>query len=331
MRAVVIHEYGGPERLVVEARPAPRPGPGEALVEVVRAGLNFIDVHLRLGRYAKSETYRNALPMVLGMEGAGVVRDVGDGVRDLVPGDRVAWCIVRGSFAELAVVPAAKLVRVPDGIDWDTATALMLQGLTAHYLATSAFPLGPQHTCLVHAAAGGVGGLLVQLAKLAGARVIGTAGSPEKAGLARALGADHAILYREQDFRDEARRLTGGEGVDVVYDSIGRDTIDRSIRSLKRRGCCINFGGASGLVERIVPLELGEAGSVYFTRPHLADYIATRAELCERADALFGHVAAGRLRVSIDRRFPLEATADAMRYLEDGRTRGKVLIDVNRA
>jgi NADPH:quinone reductase len=331
VRAIVIHDYGGPEALVIDERAVPRPGAGEVLIGVARAGLNFIDVHLRLGRYAKSETYRNALPMVLGMEGAGVVLECGPDVRDFAVGDRVAWCIVRGSFAQFAVVPAARLVRLPDAIDFDTATALMLQGLTAHYLATSAFVLQPGQTCLVHAAAGGVGGLLVQLAKLAGATVIGTAGSAEKAAIARALGADHVILYREQDFRVEARRLTAGHGVDVVYDSVGRDTIDRSIRSLKRRGTCINFGGASGLVPSIVPLELGEAGSVYFTRPHLADYIATSEELRSRADALFDHVRSGRVKVSIDRRYPLEATAEAMRYLEEGRTRGKLLIDVGEA
>ncbi len=328
MRAVVIHRYGGPEVCAIEEREPPRAGPAEVLVEVVRAGLNFIDVHLRLGRYAHSQTYRNALPMVLGMEGGGVVREVGAEVVGITPGMRVAWCTVRGSFAEYAVVPAAKLVPVPDDVDVDTATALMLQGLTAHYLATSAFPLLPGHTCLVHAAAGGVGGLLVQLAKYRGATVIASVGSAAKAELARSLGADHVVLYRERDFRDEVSRLTGGTGVDVVYDSVGKDTIASSIRSLKRRGTCINFGGASGLVESIVPLELGEAGSVFFTRPHLADYIATPAELAGRAAELFALVRAGRLRTSIDRRYDLGATADAMRYLEAGKTRGKILLDI---
>jgi len=328
MQAIRIHAYGEAEVCRLESVDLEKPAAGEALVRVEVAGLNFIDVHLRLGRYAKSETYRNALPMTLGMEGAGTVEALGPGTSGLALGDRVAWCIVRGSFAQQAIVPAAKLVRVPDGLDLGRAAALMLQGLTAHYLAHSAFALQPGHTCLVHAAAGGVGGLLVQLATQCGARVIATVGSTEKAARARALGADHTILYREQDFREQTLALTGGRGVDVVYDSIGRDTIGRSIRSLKRRGLCINYGGASGLVESIVPLELGEAGSVYFTRPHLADYIATPEELHDRADALFALALAGRLEVAIDRRWPLAETAEAMRYLEAGRTRGKVLLEI---
>ncbi|MBU1358193.1 MAG: quinone oxidoreductase [Gammaproteobacteria bacterium] len=328
MQAIRIHDYGDAGVCRSESVEVPTPGPGEVLVELEVAGLNFIDIHLRLGRYAKSDTYRNALPMTLGMEGAGKVEALGADVSGMAVGDRVAWCVVRGSFAEYAVVPAAKLVRIPDALDVGSAAALMLQGLTAHYLAHSAFELKPGRTCLVHAAAGGVGGLLVQLAKLRGATVIATVGSEEKAERARALGADHVILYREQDFREETLRITDGRGVDVVYDSIGRDTIARSIRSLARRGLCINFGGASGLVESIVPLELGEAGSVFFTRPHLADYIATPQELTSRANELFDHAISGRLQVSIDRRWPLVETSEAMRYLEAGRTRGKLLIDI---
>jgi len=328
MKAIRIQAHGGAGACRLDDVERPRPGAGEVLVEMGVAGLNFIDVHIRLGRYAKSETYRNALPMTLGMEGAGTVAAVGAGVCDFTIGDRVAYCVVRGSFAQYAVVPQDKLVRVPQGVSLDDACALMLQGLTAHYLSHSAFALEPGHTCLIHAAAGGVGGLLVQLAKIRGATVIGTVGSPKKAALARSLGCDHTILYKEQDFRDETRRLTGGAGVDVVYDSIGRDTIARSIRSLRRRGLCINYGGASGLVESIVPLELGEAGSVYFTRPHLADYIATTAELHDRAVSLFGHLREGRLKVSIDRRFALAEVAAAMDYLEAGRTCGKILLDI---
>jgi NADPH2:quinone reductase len=329
MRAIVIEAYGGPEVVRLAERAAPQPGAGEVLVKLERAGLNFIDVHMRLGRYAKSDTYRNALPMVIGMEGAGTVAETGAGVADFAAGDRVAYCISRGSFAEYAAVPAAKLVRVPADVDLDTATALMLQGLTAHYLSHSTFPLAPGDVCLVHAAAGGAGGLLVQLAKIRGATVIGTAGSPEKAAIARTLGADHVVLYREQDFREEVMRLTDGRGVDVVYDSVGRDTIARSIRSLRRRGLCVNYGGASGLVESIVPLELGEAGSVFFTRPHLADYLATPEELRGRADDLFRHVREGRLKASVDKLLPLSAMREAMEYLEAGRTRGKILFDVH--
>lgn len=327
MLAQRIHAYGGASECRLEETPRPEPAPGEVLVQLAVAGLNFIDVHLRLGRYAKSDTYRNALPMTLGMEGAGTVVALGAGVSDVAVGDRVAWCIVRGSFAQFAAVPQGRLVRVPDGMDFDSACALMLQGLTAHYLSHSAFALQPGHTCLVHAAAGGVGGLLVQLARIRGATVIGTVGSAEKAELARALGCHHTILYKEQDFREELQRLTGGAGAHVVYDSIGRDTIARSIRSLRRRGTCINYGGASGLVESIVPLELGEAGSVFFTRPHLADYLATPDELRGRAADLFDHVAAGRLRVSLDRRFALADLPAAMDHLEAGRTRGKLLLD----
>lgn len=328
MKALRIREYGDASVCRVEDLEPPRPGPGDVLVRLGVAGLNFIDVHIRLGRYARSDTYRNALPMTLGMEGAGTISAVGDGVTDWRVGDRVAYCVVRGSFAQYAVVPQGRLVRLPEALDLDRAAALMLQGLTAHYLAHSAFALGPGHWCLVHAAAGGVGGLLVQLAKRCGATVIGTVGSAEKAERARALGCDYAVLYKETDFRDEVMRLTSGRGVDVAYDSVGRDTIARSIRSIQRRGMCINFGGASGLVAAIEPLELGEAGSVYFTRPHLADYIATPEELRGRAEALFAAALDGSLRVAIDRRFPLEETAAAMQYLESGRTQGKVLIDV---
>ena len=332
MRAVRIQAYGGSGECRLDTVPLPRPGPGEVLVKLAVAGLNFIDVHLRLGRYAKSDTYRNALPMTLGMEGAGTVVELGAGVGaevgDVAVGDRVSYCVVRGSFAQFAVVPQTKLVKVPDGVGFDEACALMLQGLTAQYLSSSAFELQPGHTCLVHAAAGGVGGLLVQLAKLRGATVIGTVGSAEKATLAHELGCDHVILYKEVDFRDEVRRLTDGAGAHVVYDSIGRDTIARSIRSLRRRGTCINYGGASGLVESIVPLELGEAGSVFFTRPHLADYLATPQELRDRAGALFSLAGAGRLKVRIDRRFDLAELPAAMDYLEAGRTRGKLLLDI---
>ncbi len=328
MQAIRIHEYGDAGVCRVEDIEPPRPGPGEVRLKLAVAGLNFIDVHLRLGRYAKSDTYRNALPMTLGMEGAGIVEALGEGVQGWRPGDRAAWCVVRGSFAEHAVVPQDKLVAVPEGLDFETATALMLQGLTAHYLAHSAADLHAGSVVLVHAAAGGVGGLLVQLARRRGATVIGTAGSAEKAARAAALGCAHVIPYRELDFRDEVRRLTGGRGVDVVYDSVGRDTIARSIRSLRRRGLCINYGGASGLVASIEPLELGEAGSVYFTRPHLADYIATPGELRGRAEELFALVREGALKVAIDRRWPLAETAEAMRYLEAGHTRGKVLLEM---
>ena len=326
MRAVAVTEFGGPEKLALMELAAPEPGRGEALVKLDYAGINFIDVYMRSGQYARSHTYQTPLPMVIGMEGAGTVAALGPEASGLAVGERVAWCIVRGAYAEYAAVPAWKLVPVPSDVPLPVATALMLQGFTAHYLSHSAFALGPAHACLVHAAAGGVGQLLVQLAKARGATVIATVGSPEKAEIARARGADHVVLYREQDFREEVMRITGGQGVDVVYDAVGRDTIARSLRSLKRRGLCVNYGGASGLVRSIEPLELAEAGSVYFTRPHLADYIATPEELRGRAAALFAAWRAGTLVVNVDREFPLAEAGAAHRRLEGRDTKGKLLL-----
>jgi NADPH2:quinone reductase len=328
MRAVAVSRCGGPEVLELVERPAPEPGPGEALVTLEYSGINFIDIYMRSGHYARSRTYQTPLPMTLGMEGGGTVAAVGDGVSNVKPGDRVAYCPVRGSYAEAAVVPASKLARVPDNVPMPIATALMLQGCTAHYLVHSAFVLGSRHTCLVHAGAGGVGQLLIQLAKHRGATVITTVGSAEKASIARERGADHVVLYREEDFREAVMRVTGGKGVDVVYDSVGRDTISQSIRSLKRRGLCVNYGGASGLVEAVQPLELAEAGSVFFTRPHLADYISTPEELNARTADLFTAYSAGRLTVTIDREFPLARAAEAHRYIESRSTRGKLLLRV---
>ena len=328
MKAVVVPRFGGPEVLEMIERPAPEPGPGEALVKLEYAGVNFIDVYMRSGHYASSHTYQTPLPMTIGMEGGGTVVATGTGVSSVNAGDRVAYCIVRGSYAQLAAVPATKLVRVPDDVPLGIATALMLQGCTAHYLSHSAFALEPGHTCLVHAGAGGVGQLLIQLAKARGATVIATVGSADKADIARERGAKHVILYREHDFREETMRITGGAGVAVVYDAVGRDTIAKSIRSLKRRGLCVNYGGASGLVDSVSPLELAEAGSVFFTRPHLADYIATAEELAGRANDLFAAWRAGALAVTIDREFLLEAAADAHRHLESRGTRGKLLLRI---
>jgi NADPH2:quinone reductase len=328
MRTISIAAFGGPDVLQPVATDRPRPQPSEVLVKLDYAGINYTDIYQRGGLYARSHTYQTPLPMVIGMEGAGTVAAVGDGVTDFRPGERVAYCIVRGSYAEYAAVPARRLVKLPDDIDVRTGAALMLQGLTAHYLAHSAFQLKAGTSCLVHAAAGGVGQLLTQIAKIAGATVIGTVGSHEKAEIAKARGVDHVVLYRETDFRDAVRELTGGIGVDVVYDAVGKDTIAGSIRSLKRRGLCVNYGGASGLVESIEPLELAEAGSVFFTRPHLADYLATPEELRARAADLFQWIREGRLTVPVDREFPLEQAADAHRYLEARKTRGKLLLKI---
>ncbi len=328
MKTISIAAFGGPEQLQLLELPRPRAAAGEALVALEYAGINFIDVYMRSGHYARSQTYQTPLPMTLGMEGGGTVAELGAGVTGLQVGDRVAYCIVRGSYAEYAAVPAARLVKVPREVPLNVATALMLQGCTAHYLSHSAFALAPGTSCLVHAAAGGVGQLLTQLAKLRGATVLATAGSAEKAAIAKARGADHVILYRDTDFREAVMKITGGQGVNVVYDAVGKDTIHQSIRSLKKRGLCINYGGASGLVTAVEPLELAEAGSVFFTRPHLADYIATTDELRARAADLFAHYSAGRLTVAIDREFALAQAADAHRYLEGRNTKGKLLLRV---
>jgi NADPH2:quinone reductase len=328
VKAIAIAKFGGPETLEYVDWADPRAGTGEAVVKLECAGINYIDVYMRSGQYARSHTYQTPLPMTMGMEGGGTVAALGESVTGLKVGDRVAYCIVRGSYAQYAAVPAWKLVGVPDDVPLPIATALMLQGNTAHYLSHSAFALGAGHTCLVHAGAGGVGQLLIQLAKLRGATVITTVGSRDKAGIAAQCGADHVILYRESDFCEETMRITGGRGVDVVYDAVGKDTIHRSIRCLRKRGLCVNYGGASGLVESVEPLELAEAGSVFFTRPHLADYIATPQELRQRADDLFAAYRAGKLAVTIDREFPLAEAAQAHRHLEGRAARGKLLLRV---
>jgi NADPH2:quinone reductase len=328
MRAIAVTRFGGPEVLELIAAPMPQPKPGEALVKLDCAGVNFIDIYMRSGRYARSATYQTPLPMTIGMEGGGTVQAVGADATNVRPGDRVAYCIVRGSYAEYATVPAWRLVRLPEDVPLDVGTALMLQGLTAHYLTHSAFRIEPGSIALVHAGGGGVGQLLIQLAKLRGATVIATAGSDEKAAIAAARGADHVVLYRQVDFREAVLRLTNGRGVDVVYDAVGKDTIAGSIRSLRKRGVCINYGGASGLVESVNPLELGEAGSIWFTRPHLSDYLQTADEIGERAADVFAAWRAGRLQVAIEREFPLASAAEAHRHLEEGRTRGKLLLRI---
>ena len=329
MRAVGVRAFGGPEALEMLEVPVPEPVNGEVLVKVAFAGINFIDIYMRSGRYAKSDTYKTPLPMVLGMEGVGQVVKLGEGVTGLEEGDTVAWCIHRGSYADYATVPAWRLVKVPDDVPLDVATTLQLQGCTAHYLTHSAYALKVGDICLAHAGAGGVGQLLTQLAKLKGATTIVTVGSEAKAEIAKALGADHVILYREEDFRERVMEITDGRGVDVVYDAVGKDTIHKSIRSLATRGLCVNFGGASGLVESIEPLELAEAGSVFFTRPHLADYMRDAQEIAGRVDDLFSAFRSGKLKITVDTVFPLEDAARAHETIEGGRTRGKLLLDVS--
>jgi NADPH:quinone reductase len=326
MRAVVIDRFGGPEVLAAREIDIPALHPGDARVRLEFAGVNYIDVYMRNGAYARSATYETPLPMLIGMEGSGIIDAVGAGVEGFRPGQRVAWCIVRGAYADYAVVPASRLVPVPDDVPLDIACALMLQGSTAHYLTHSAGRLHAGDVCVVHAGAGGVGQLLIQLAKLRGATVIATAGTPPKAAIARARGADHTVLYRDVDFREAVLRITNGRGADVVYDSVGRDTIHASIRSLRKRGLCVMFGASSGQVEAIAPLELAEAGSVYFTRPHLADYMRDATEIRARAQDLFGALMGGSLRVTIDRVFPLREAATAHRMLEARESRGKLLL-----
>lgn len=328
MKAIGIREFGGADRLELMDMPRPEPGPGEVLVKVAHAGVNFIDIYMRSGAYKRSDTYKTPLPMVLGMEGAGAIVALGEGVTSHRVGELVAWCLSRGSYADYAVVPAWRLVGVPPGVPMPVATALMLQGMTAHYLTHSAFPLKKGNYCLVHAAAGGVGQLLVQLAKLRGAIVIATVGSKEKAELANARGADYTIIYTQEDFQPLVRDLTEGRGVDVVYDSVGKATLSRSIRSLKRRGTCILFGGSSGMVDCVDPLDLAEAGSVFFTRPHLSDYLADGQEIGMRAGDLFRAAAGGMLVVSIDREYPLADARLAHEALEARRSRGKILLTV---
>lgn len=328
MKAIGIKAFGGPENLESMELPRPEPGPGEVLVKVRHAGINFIDVYMRSGAYRRSDTYKTPLPMVLGMEGAGEVVSVGSGVTGRKAGDLVAWCLARGSYAEYAVVPDWRLVGVPPGVPLTVATALMLQGMTAHYLTHAAYPLQKGDVCLVHAASGGVGQLLVQLAKMRGATVLATVGSREKAEIATSRGADYCIVYTEDDFQPLVRDLTDGRGVDVVYDSVGKDTLARSLRSLRRRGTCILFGGSSGMVDCVSPLELAEAGSVFFTRPHLADYLADSEEIGMRAGDMFRAAASGKLVVSIDREFPLEEARAAHAALEARQSRGKMLLTV---
>lgn len=321
MRAIRVHEYGGPEVLQLEEVTLPEPGGGEALVTVEAAGVNFIDVYHRTGLYP------GALPFTPGMEAAGVVEAVGPGVYEVEVGDRVAYAMERGSYAERAVVPAWKLVRLPESLDAEAGAAAMLQGMTAHYLTRSTYPLAGGETALVHAAAGGVGLLLVQMAARIGATVIGTVSTEEKARLAREAGADAVILYTEGDFAEEALRLTDGRGVHVVYDSVGQATFDQSLACLRPRGLLALFGQSSGPVPPIEPSVLATGGgSLFLTRPGLAHYSADRGELLERAGDVLHWVATGELRLRIDRTYPLSEAAEAHRALEGRQTAGKVLL-----
>ncbi|HYM70936.1 MAG TPA: quinone oxidoreductase [bacterium] len=320
MRAVRVHAYGGPEVLRYEELPTPGPGAGEALVRLEASGVNFVDIYQRMGQY------KTPLPFTAGSEGAGVVESVGPGTADVRVGDRVAYADALGAYATHAIVPAARLVPIPAGVDARQAAAVMLQGMTAHYLSHSTFPLRPGEPAVVHAAAGGVGLLLVQMAKMRGARVIGTVSTPEKATLAREAGADEVILYESLDFEAEVKRLTGGRGVPVVYDSVGRTTFEKSLNCLSPRGYMVLYGQSSGPVPPMDPQILARKGSLFITRPTMGNYIQTRDALLERAEAVLGWMASGRLRVRIDRTFPLPQAAEAHRALAGRGTTGKLLL-----
>ena len=320
MKAVVADPLGGPENLKYIDLPQPEPAAGEALIRIEAIGVNFIDVYHRTGLYKAPET-----PVRLGVEGAGVIEAVGEGV-NFRPGQRVAYTMARGAYAEYAAVPQSSLVELPGGISFEDGAAAILQGMTAHYLTRSTFPLGPQHVCLIHAAAGGTGLLLVQMAKISGATVIGTVSTEEKTELARQHGADHMILYTQTDVPDAVKQITGGTGVDVVYDSVGKSTFMKSLDCLKPRGMMVSFGNASGAVDPIQPLLLSQKGSLFLTRPNLAHYIADATELHWRSSDIFKWIADGRLRIRIHRTYALPHAAQAHRDLEARKTTGKLLL-----
>ena len=320
MKAVRVHQYGGLEALTYEDIPVSEPGQGEVRVKVEAIGVNFIDVYHRIGRY------QGSLPLTLGQEAAGIVDAVGPDVTEVKPGDRMVYASVQGAAAEYSIVPAWRLVPVPEGVNARQAAAVMIQGMTAHYLTFSTYPLKEGETALVHAAGGGTGQLLVQVAKRRGARVIGTASTEEKARLAREAGADEVILYTQIDFEAEVKRLTKNAGVDVVYDSVGKDTFDKSLNCIRRRGYMVLFGASSGAVPPLDPQTLNAKGSLFLTRPFLAHYTADRAELLWRVNDLFRWIAAGELNVRIDKTFALAEAAEAHRYLEGRQSKGKILL-----
>jgi NADPH2:quinone reductase len=320
MKAVVAEPVGGPETLRYLDLPDPQPAEGEAVVKIEAIGVNFIDVYFRTGLYKAPET-----PVRLGSEASGVITAVGPGV-DWKVGQRVAYIMTRGAYAEYAAVPAKVLVPLPDAVSFDDAAAIMLQGMTAHYLLHSTFPLKAGQTCLIHAAAGGTGLLLVQMAKLLGGTVIGTTSTQDKAQLAKNSGADHVIVYSETDFVSEVRKLTGDRGVDVVYDSVGASTFAKSLDCIRPRGMMVSFGQSSGPVGPIEPLTLSQKGSLFLTRPNLAHYISDPAELKWRSSDLFNWIDAGKLQSRIYKVYPLRDAAAAHRDLEARKTSGKLLL-----
>jgi NADPH2:quinone reductase len=316
MKAVFVEQPGGLENLKYADIQKPSPGPGQALVKIAASGVNYIDIYFRRG------VYPAPLPVVLGSEGAGTVEAVGPDVNNVAPGDRVAYAMARGSYAEYQAVPASQLVKIPASVDFETAAAAMLQGMTAHYLTHSTYPLKPGDSCLIHAAAGGTGRLLVQMAKMLGARVIGTVGNEEKAKQAKEAGADEVIIYTQEDFTAKAK------GVDVVYDSVGQSTFMKSLDCLRPRGMLVNFGNASGAVTDFAPLTLGLKGSLYLTRPTLANYTSTIEELDWRANDVLNWIGQGKLKLHIHKVYPLSEAAQAQGDLEGRKTTGKLLLRV---
>lgn len=328
MRALQIDSYGGEEVLRSREVAIAAPGPQEVLVKLAFAGINFMDVHTRTGKYANSHNYTTKLPLTLGVEGAGWVEAAGSGVDEWKKGDRVAYCLARGSYAEYAIVPAWRLVKVPEDIGLDLAAAVLFQGYTAHYLAHDVGCLGPGRSCIVHAGAGGIGQILIQFAKTLGAAVIATASSPIKAETARRRGADAVASYDGAGFAAKAREMTRGQGVDVVFDSVGPATLKGSIAALRRRGLLVLYGSNSGPVPVIHPMELADAGSLYFTRPRLADYVADGEAVRRLGDALFRALASGQLQVEIQDRYALDTVAEAHRALEERRSIGKSVLRI---
>ncbi|NWF69645.1 MAG: quinone oxidoreductase [Chloroflexi bacterium] len=320
MKAIRVHEQGDESVLRYEDIAVPEPTPGTVRVKIAAAGLNFIDIYQRSGQY------KLPLPFTPGQEAAGVIDAVGEGVSGFKVGDAVAYAFVLGAYAEYAIVPVEKLVHVPPDLSSQIAAAALLQGMTAHYLVHSTFALQAGQTALIHAAAGGTGALLVQMAKRCGATVIGTVSNEEKAQIARAAGADAVILYTQQDFEAEVKRLTDGRGVHVIYDSVGKDTFEKGLNCLRPRGYMVLFGQASGAVAPLEPQILNAKGSLFLTRPSLGHYLATRAELEWRAGDVLGWAAAGTLRVNIDKVFPLQNAGEAQRYMSGRGTKGKVLL-----
>jgi NADPH2:quinone reductase len=316
MKAVFVEQPGGVENLKYADIPKPSPGPGQALVKIAASGVNYIDVYFRKGVYPAPP------PIVLGSEGAGTVEAVGPEVTNVVPGDRVAYAMARGSYAEYAVVPSWQLVKIPASIDFETAAAAMLQGMTAHYLTHSTYPLKPGDSCLIHAAAGGTGRLIVQMAKMLGARVVATVGEEEKAKQAKDLGADEVVIYTKEDFCAKAK------GMHVVYDSVGQSTFMKSLDCLRPRGMMVSFGNASGPVQDFAPLILSQKGSLYLTRPTLANYSSTVEELDWRANDVLNWIVQGKLKLHIHKVYPLSDAAQAHRDLESRKTTGKLLLRV---